>query len=670
MGNYVLEIDTNQVPPSKVKAFCHGEPISCCKSIKSRNLLDCLHDSILLSIQERITHPSDQQAWSVTCKRLYMLYSLNRKHLSLRRLHIFPMLARRYPFLESLDLSGCASVSNNGLRCISLYMGSRLLSLNLSTVRTFSNQGLISLTEACSSLIRLDLSRCVQVRDDDIMAISRISTLESLMLNGCTEVSDAGLVLLAFNCRNLRSVSLKWCVGITDNAVLAIAAYCLKLEELDVSYTEITNASISAVCKLESLWKLNLAACSRVDDQALRSLKSASRSLQTLDISRCPVITYEGVMELANGGLPLRSLMMSYCHIVVDPMLQSFGKFKNLRTVRFDACDMSTVELGLIGKYCMNLEELSLSKCKGIRDSGLSAAVMGCPNLKSIDLTACREITDITLSSIAYSCKGLVNLKLESCNNFSEHGLQELCKSCQSLEHLDVTDSSLNDAGLMSIANCKYLKTLKLGICENIHDSGLSCIASNCSYIRELDLYRSVGITDKGVGAICSQCTNLTSLNMSYCTEITDASLFAVAYLRSLRILELRGCTQLSCLGLFSIATKCKSLMELDLKRCTLLEECTPLVLAKYCKTLKQVDLSYCSGTDEGIAALAKGPYMQNLKLVHVKGTSVVGFSNVLVAGEGLRKVKLPVHLKESLSPYVILQAEARGCKLRWMEKL
>ncbi|KAI5075317.1 hypothetical protein GOP47_0009393 [Adiantum capillus-veneris] len=665
-----LRTETVHVAHPKVKVFCRYVPEICCRSIKSMSILDILHDSILLNIQERLSHPLDLQSWALSCKRFYALEAGSRRHLSLLRLHTFPVLAQRYPSLQHLDLSSCTFVSDEGLGYVALSVGKRLLSLNLSSVCTFTYLGLILLAKECISLLHLDLSKCLQVGELGIMALAHIHTLQSLKLNGCVEVSDSSLAFLAFHCRRLRSLCLKWCIRITDGALFTIGAYCLSLQELDVSYTEITNASLSAICKLRSLEKLRMVACSQPDDEGLLCLRNGSRSLQTLDVSRCRNISYGGIMELANGEFPLKHIMMSYCYPVADPLLQSFANLKALHSIRFDGCDMNAVDLGMIGKWCKNLEGISLSKCKGVTDLGLSAAVAGCPNLKSIDLTCCREVTDIGLSSIASSCKGLVSLKLESCGNFTEHGLQMLCSSCELLEELDVTDSGLNDAGLKGIARCNRLKALKLGVCEEIHDTGLSYIASNCLDLRELDLYRSVEISDAGISEICSQCTKLTSLNMSYCTKVTDAGLSALARLQDLRVLELRGCTKLSSIGLFAVAKNCRNLLQLDLKRCTSIEEYVPLVLAQYCQNLRQVTLSYCSATDEGVVALAKGRCMQKMSLVHVRNVSVLGFSKLLVAGESLKKVKLPVHLGNSLPQQLIEQVENRGCKFQWMEKL
>jgi F-box/leucine-rich repeat protein 2/20 len=45
-------------------------------------------------------------------------------------------------------------------------------------------------------------------------------------------------------------------------------------------------------------------------------------------------------------------------------------------------------------------------------------------------------------------------------------------------------------AGLKSISRCSKLSSLKLGICLNISDEGLSHVGMKCSKLTELDLYR------------------------------------------------------------------------------------------------------------------------------------------------------------------------------------
>lgn len=50
----------------------------------------------------------------------------------------------------------------------------------------------------------------------------------------------------------------------------------------------------------------------------------------------------------------------------------------------------------------------------------------------------------------------------------------------------------LYGAGLESISRCTKLLSLKMGVCPNITDCGLSHVAMSCQKLIELDLYRHV----------------------------------------------------------------------------------------------------------------------------------------------------------------------------------
>ena len=107
------------------------------------------------------------------------------------------------------------------------------------------------------------------------------------------------------------------------------------------------------------------------------------------------------------------------------------------------------------------------------------------------------------------------SLRMESCSLVSKDPFVLIGHRCRFLEELDVTDNEIDNegftmglscpfnklyyqqmikasffAGLKSISRCSKLLTLKLGICSNITDDGLTHVANGCSELKELDLYR------------------------------------------------------------------------------------------------------------------------------------------------------------------------------------
>lgn len=453
-------------------------------------------------------------------------------------------------------------------------------------------------------------------------------------------------------------------------AVAAIGTNCRELRSLDLSYTEITSIGLASIASLECLEALSLVACHSIDDDGLTHLKNGCKSLQALDVSRCQSLTHVGFIRLAQASFPLHHLTLSYCLPITDDLVQSIRRFDGLQMLRLDGCDVGAADLSSVGVGCKSVKELSLSKCRGVTDTGLCAALAGCRGLGKLDLTCCQELTNLALFSIARFCTGLVSLKMESCCRVTEEGFSALGDACHLLEELDFTDSNLNDTGLLALARCKALKLLKLGFCQSISNKGLEHISRSCSNLLELDVYRSIGVGDAGVASIATGCSRLRIFNLSYCSEITDAALQSISELHELFGLEIRGCMLVSAAGLSAVAKGCHRLEELDVKRCSYVDDSAVLAVAEGCPNLRQINLSYCAVTDDGLLAIAKLNRMQNMKLVHLKNVSTSGFENALLACGSLKKVKLLPSLKVRLGAEALQCVEKRGCRFRWIQKL
>lgn len=223
-------------------------------------------------------------------------------------------------------------------------------------------------------------------------------------------------------------------------------------------------------------------------------------------------------------------------------------------------------------------------------------------------------------------------------------------------------------AGLKSISSCRSLSSLKLGICLNITDRGLSYIGMGCSNLRELDLYRSVGITDVGISSIAQGCCHLETINISYCKDITDKSLVSLSKCSMLQTFESRGCQHITCQGLAAIAVRCKRLSKLDLKKCPFINDSGLLTLAHFSQGLKQISVSETGVTDVGLVSLANIGCLQNIAAVNTRGLSPSGVAAALVGCGGLRKAKLHASLRLLVPPSLITHMEARGCAFLWKD--
>ncbi|CAL4949656.1 unnamed protein product [Urochloa decumbens] len=382
--------------------------------------------------------------------------------------------------------------------------------------------------------------------------------------------------------------------------------------------------------------------CSGIDDEGLELLSKGSDSLQSVDVSRCDHVTYQGLASLIDGRKFLQKLHAADClHEIGQCFLSKLATLKEtLTALKLDGLEVLDSLLQAIGEGCNNLVEIGLSKCSGVTDEGISSLVAQCSDLRAIDLTCCNLITNNALDSIA--------------ENY-------------------LTDCGVNDAPLQHLAKCSELRILKLGLCSSISDKGIAFISSNCGKLVELDLYRCSSITDDGLAALANGCKKIKLLNLCYCNKITDSCLGHLGCLEELTSLELRCLVRITGIGISSIAVGCKNLIELDLKCCYSVDDAGLGALARNAFNLRQltISISYCQVTGLGLCHLLSSlRCLQDIKMVHLSWVSIEGFEMALRAACGrLKKLKMLTGLKTVLSPELLQMLQVCGCRIRWVNK-
>lgn len=149
---------------------------------------------------------------------------------------------------------------------------------------------------------------------------------------------------------------------------------------------------------------------------------------------------------------------------VTPTVADSLQKLSRLQCVKLDGCQVTCSGLMAIGNWCVSLRELSLSKCVGVTDEGLSSLVTKHKDLRKLDITCCRKITYISISHITNSCASLTSLRMESCTLVPREAFVLIGQRCQYLEELDLTDNEIDDEG--------HPFTLKVsGFCCNFESS-------------------------------------------------------------------------------------------------------------------------------------------------------------------------------------------------------
>lgn len=155
---------------------------------------------------------------------------------------------------------------------------------------------------------------------------------------------------------------------------------------------------------------------------------------QTLDISSCQNVSHVGLSSLTIGTRCLRQLILAYGSPVssltplplniwgayfffkslfltwlivhwmpaqVTPALaDTLQRLSALQSITLDCCPVTCSGLKAIGNWCVSLREISLSKCSGVTDEGLSSLVTRHKDLRKLDITCCRKITHVSIAHL------------------------------------------------------------------------------------------------------------------------------------------------------------------------------------------------------------------------------------------------------------------------------
>ncbi|KAK7300856.1 hypothetical protein RJT34_11707 [Clitoria ternatea] len=633
------------------------------------NFFNLLTDELISMILNHLeTDPFATKSFSQTCRSFHALESTHRTKLKPRRLEFLPRTIHRYPFISHLDFTLCPCVDDDTLNSLSLAWNSSLVSIDLSRSRFFSHVGLSALALNCTCLIELDLSNRTDLNDLAAKAIAEAANLERLCLGRCKSITDLGIGCIAVKCSKLRFVGLRWCIRVTDFGVGLIAIKCKEIRSLDLSYLPITEKCLHHILNLKYIEDLVLEHCLGIDDEGLLTLKACCKSMKMLNLSKCQNISHIGLTSLTNGAQNLEKLILSYGLAVTTDLAKCLQRFQRLQFVQLDGCVGTSSGLKAVGNSCASLKDLNLCKCAAVTDESLSFLVQTHKDLEKLDITCCHKITHASIYNITNSCSRLTSLRMESCSLVSKEAFLFIGQ-CQHLEELDVTDTNVDDEGLELISRCTKLSNLKLGICLKITDNGLKHIARRCSELKHLDLYRSSRITDEGIITISNGCSSLEVINIAYNSNVTDSSLVSLSKCPELRTLEIRGCSQISSVGLSNIAARCRHLEALDIKKCYEINDTGIIQLAQHSQNLKQIKMSYSSVTDMGLIALASISCLQYISIFNLEGLTSNGLAAVLLACQNLTKVKLNTSFKSLLPQHILEYMEARGCVLIWREK-
>ena len=255
--------------------------------------------------------------------------------------------------------------------------------------------------------------------DEVIGKVSNNSkTLKALNLQGCYDITDASLIAIARNCKELSSLNVTWMYqfrpkNVTQDSINRIARECHGLTELHLNqhmyafmqrddetnmhnfqHFQINDVIKNVTQECRRLRKLHLIYTSGVNDLGIRGMAKHCQQLEELNLTGCVQITDSGFKSIADHCQRLTSLVVSWCGSLTDVGLMYIAeRCRKLKILNLDGCRMIT-DYGLIraAENCVELLCLDISHCLNISQSGLELVVERSLVLRELRLKQCTQI--------------------------------------------------------------------------------------------------------------------------------------------------------------------------------------------------------------------------------------------------------------------------------------
>lgn len=262
--------------------------------------------------------------------------------------------------------------------------------------------------------------------------------------------------------------------------------------------------------------------------------------------------------------------------------------------------------------------------------------------LQYINLAGLRSVTNTTMKIIAKSCHQLRTLNVSWCSSMTATGLRRVVKACpiltnllasevqglgdlelpselfkrNALERLDLSRTDLTD---------ESLAVLMLGIDPEIDVLEERAIVPP-RRLKHIDLHQCTEISDVGVKSLAHNVPHLITLQLSGCTELTDDSLVPlIRTVPNLTHLEIEDLANLSNATLTALsASRCAPFFQhLNVSYCESLSDPGMLLFLKSCPSLRFLELDNTRISDltlsEASYRIRKRGYDENLPRIGLR---------------------------------------------------
>lgn len=538
-----------------INILCLGESL---ESVKISGCRELLMSGGLLRDQEGI------QTLQKVLVNLTELVVSNNSYLSDALLNRLVGIA---PNLQSLSLEGCQISFHMGLykKFYPKHSPAEILSVDdksdtdfkvmeSSSILTFRNI-LYHITSKAHQLHTLRFSRTL-IDSPALTQLAKVADLQlrKLMLAGCEQLTNAGIVALTEHQTLLHKLDLSCCSRVTDPSMIAICRSLPDLRDLCVRRCRaISNIGVAEIQNLTNLVKLDLSNCDMVtsDGISLGLCQKYNTTLKQLYLSGINNMTEDTVVKLAQHLPNLTHLDLGYCITAV-----------------------TDIALQAIFQHQVWLQYLKLSGCNRITDVGLTGMVTH--SAPSVVDPSNLPVNHFDETSLVGGIKTRLRISLKS--RAEEEIVRDAERKKAILQLFEDSIPSSSNLGF-SISRLKGLRNLNLSGCSRLTDISL-CHAFKFLELQCLDLTQCCQVSESGLSTLSLNNPSLETLILSMCYSVCDDAVEALtANLKRLKYLDLSACEKLTNESVSCIARNGKALRHLDMRRCDRLSVCQDGIL-------------------------------------------------------------------------------------------
>ncbi|KAJ1427332.1 hypothetical protein B484DRAFT_330055, partial [Ochromonadaceae sp. CCMP2298] len=147
------------------------------------------------------------------------------------------------------------------------------------------------------------------------------------------------------------------------------------------------------------------------------------------------------------------------------------------------------------------------------------------------------------------------------------------------------------------VRECANLRHIDVSYCHGISDLLLLSMAQHSQHLHTFVGTGCMGITSAGLIALSQgvSALTLTRLELNGCSKVMDPGAVAIASLKNLEILGIRGCDHITDTPAIQIARSCTQLKTLDLLNLDYLSREAVAAFARHCPLLTTMNCEGCA---------------------------------------------------------------------------